>query len=319
MKALIKKIVWASGVLSFYHRTRNRRTLSIAQLHRVLPDGSDEHRNSEQEYALTESEFEACLKFFRKHYNVVGLADVMAAVRGEKRLPDRAMLISFDDGWQDNVTFAEPLLKRYGMRATMFVNVEAIEQTGDRWWQDALVETFANKLAAQALPELGEAPKFYDAAIHMLQTPRDERVAKLAAGIRYTPASRQMLTAEALGRIDKSVWDIGSHGHTHSPLIYLDDVSREIGPTAATIAGWIGQPVDSIAFPHGRYTPAIVDRCYADGFAAVMSSDARLNNSDALPRVLGRINIDPTIAAAHSGYSANVNLAYGLWKREFQN
>ncbi|GAA5160685.1 hypothetical protein GCM10025770_08720 [Viridibacterium curvum] len=309
-------MVWQSGLLTLYHRMRNRRSLTIAQFHRVLPAGSEEWKHSEQEYALTREEFDLCLHFFRRHYNVVSLSQVLAASQGKGRLPDRALLISFDDGWRDNCMHAEPLLRQHGMRATMFVNVEAMQQTDRRWWQDALVEIFAGGRAAQALPQLGEAPRFYDAIVHMLETPLDERLAKLQGALRYTPTERQMLTPSELARMDKQVWDIGSHARTHAPLTLLADPREELGSAAAQIANWIGQAVGCIAFPHGRYSAEIVGQCHAEGLA-VMSSDARLNHADALPRVMGRINIDPSVVG-HSRSVATRELAYTLMRRDFQ-
>ncbi|MFT3736561.1 MAG: polysaccharide deacetylase family protein [Rhodocyclaceae bacterium] len=316
MKAFVRWLVWQSGLLALYHRLRNRRSLTIAQFHRVLPAGSEEWKHSEQEYALTREEFALCLQFFRKHYNVVSLSQVLAAGQGQEALPDRALLISFDDGWCDNRTHAEPLLRQHGMRATMFVNVEAMQQTDKRWWQDALVEIFAGGRAAEALPQLGSAPRFYDAIVHMLETPLDERLGKLQNALRYVPTERQMLTAAELATLDRDVWDIGSHARTHAPLTFLTDPREELGSAAAQIAAWIGQTVACIAFPHGRYSAEIVGQCHADGLA-VMSSDARLNHADALPLVMGRINIDPGVVGRSKAAAAR-ELAYTLMRRDFQ-
>ncbi len=51
--------------------------------------------------------------------------------------PERAVLITFDDGHASDVTLALPLLERYGMRATFFVVVDYIGRPGYMSWDDA--------------------------------------------------------------------------------------------------------------------------------------------------------------------------------------
>ena len=54
-------------------------------------------------------------------YTAVSLEQVQDYVRSGEPLPEKPILITFDDGYQDNYTYAFPVLKKYHMQATVFV------------------------------------------------------------------------------------------------------------------------------------------------------------------------------------------------------
>lgn len=57
----------------------------------------------------------------RSGYNSISLAELADHHDQGKLLPPRPVIITFDDGYQDNYTYAYPILKKYGMTATIFV------------------------------------------------------------------------------------------------------------------------------------------------------------------------------------------------------
>ena len=65
----------------------------------------------------------------------MGLAQVRAAL-GDKRLPDRAVAVTFDDGYADNVECGKPLLEQHGIPATVFVTTSYVGQEREFWWDD---------------------------------------------------------------------------------------------------------------------------------------------------------------------------------------
>lgn len=72
--------------------------------------------------AVTPEDFAWHLAYLEKAgYNVVTLAQAVAYLEGEKKLPPKAVAITFDDGYQDNYTLALPLLKKRGFPATVFM------------------------------------------------------------------------------------------------------------------------------------------------------------------------------------------------------
>jgi len=57
----------------------------------------------------------------RAGYRSINPDDLHAYLVKKKRLPPRAVLLTFDDGWADNYTRALPILRRYGFKAAVFV------------------------------------------------------------------------------------------------------------------------------------------------------------------------------------------------------
>lgn len=66
--------------------------------------------------------FEAQMAWLaRNGYRVVPLADLAGFLAGHKALPARAVVLSFDDGYESFYRYAFPVLKKYGLPATVFV------------------------------------------------------------------------------------------------------------------------------------------------------------------------------------------------------
>lgn len=69
------------------------------------------------EYSL----FEQQLKFFKKNFHVVTMEQVIAYMEKKESLPERAVLLTFDDGYIDHFTYVFPMLMEFGMQGSFFV------------------------------------------------------------------------------------------------------------------------------------------------------------------------------------------------------
>lgn len=65
--------------------------------------------------------FRQQLEFFKTNFNVVRMEQVIESVKGGKDLPDKALLLTFDDGYADNFTYALPLLEEFGLQGSFFI------------------------------------------------------------------------------------------------------------------------------------------------------------------------------------------------------
>lgn len=76
---------------------------------------------------LDTEDFIGQLEYIRKHYEVVSMEDVIAASQNhDAELPERALLLTFDDGYADHFDTVFPLLDRYGMQGSFFPPARAI-------------------------------------------------------------------------------------------------------------------------------------------------------------------------------------------------
>ena len=71
----------ASGALGLYHRWRNARTLTVVGFHRVLDPADPRWASCDPDYTLPTTLLAPSLAFFRRHYNVVSLAQRCPRVR----------------------------------------------------------------------------------------------------------------------------------------------------------------------------------------------------------------------------------------------
>ena len=77
--------------------------------------------------ALTPIEFENHLKYFAENHTVISLKDAVASIKNGKINAPNPVVITFDDGYEDNYNIVLPLLKKYKSHATVFVVTSFIE------------------------------------------------------------------------------------------------------------------------------------------------------------------------------------------------
>jgi len=76
---------------------------------------------------VTVNTFERQMRFLKTHhYNVVALEALADLIAGKKPIPQKTVALTFDDGYKDNFTNAFPVLKKYGLPATMFIIINEV-------------------------------------------------------------------------------------------------------------------------------------------------------------------------------------------------
>jgi peptidoglycan/xylan/chitin deacetylase (PgdA/CDA1 family) len=76
---------------------------------------------------ITPADFEAQMKLLKDSgVTVIGMQDFLAWKRGEKNIPPRSAIITFDDGWKSQYEVAWPILKKYGYPLTLFIYTEGV-------------------------------------------------------------------------------------------------------------------------------------------------------------------------------------------------
>ena len=85
----------------------------------VAPEDADAVR---KDLSVSPAEFEAQLRYLRKAgFTSITLDDLMLHLTIGHALPDKPIILTFDDGYIDNYQFAFPLLREYGYEGTFFL------------------------------------------------------------------------------------------------------------------------------------------------------------------------------------------------------
>lgn len=331
IKDTVRTVLYRSGVLGAWHRHRNRHALTVLMFHRVLPAGADALAQSEREFAFSVEGFGRTLDFVTRHYHVVSLAQVKAAIDGEGQLPACPLLITFDDGWRDTVQHAMPELKKRGLPALLFLATEVVELDQPRWWQDATVAVLANpQTAPQLLQALGmpadatTQPGFSQrVAAQLAALPEAQRrqvIAQADPSVLPAIAERQMVTTDDLRQWTDNGFDLGGHGHSHSPIAYAANPGAEIAECRSHLRA-LGLEDLSLSYPHGVKNDASRELLKEAGFEVVFDSNPCLAKVANLPNLrfdVPRIHLPENAWTTRHGRIDFARLAMFLFFRPVQ-
>jgi peptidoglycan/xylan/chitin deacetylase (PgdA/CDA1 family) len=228
------------------------------------------------------------LEIIRNHYQMISLRALREALFS-RRLPHRAVVVTFDDGYADNAWHAVPLLRRHGLPATIFVTSgyvgsqsEMISDTLERILLRR--ETLPSGLtldigAASHHWDLGKHPsqsvpwnvtvKDYPSERHrcyheldnllrpMSEPQRQEALSQIAQRTgcvdQGRPEYRTMNASEIQSLAKEGQIEIGAHSVSHLMLAKqpIDIQQREIRDCKHQLEQIAGIPVTSFAYPYG--------------------------------------------------------------------
>lgn len=333
MRDLARKLSYVSGALGLYHRVRNVRTLTVLMFHRVLDASDPRWRVCDPDYTLPVDVFRLSLGFFARHYNVVSVEQVLRARTGRCRLPPRALLLTFDDGWADNVDYALPVLRAAGLPGVMFVVSDVVGRARP-FFQEQLVSAWrrgvlhVDELDAALAPwrPAGAAGDARNAGLQGLRG----LIAELEA---LDPATRDVVLARfapvmddglthmvdrnGLDRLGEHGVALGLHGKTHVPMTRATDLDSELRGARDQLAAMAGsQPTASMSFPYGAHDAGIAQRARDAGYELVFTSVPVLNATGSGPDwLLGRTGYETATVVDAKGRFRPDWLAVNLFRR----
>lgn len=265
---------------------------------------------------ISAAEFELQVRFLSQHVQIVPLDAYFSDKFDEQRF---TIAITFDDGYQNNLRYALPVLERYATHATFFLTGAA--GRGAAWlWMDFL--DVATRLGPPKIYIDGRV--FYKKQWRHTRYYTDAGGRKLVDWVRYTPWPfvQKMETAfmeagawagaEALSEYwallsppeirqlaSSPHVAIGVHGHTHQDLAFLphEEACMELRNCKEVLEKMCGHTVQSLAYPFGAYTRALLDAAEAMGFTQQLAMDFLFPEDRSDPRLRERLVINPYISA----------------------
>jgi peptidoglycan/xylan/chitin deacetylase (PgdA/CDA1 family) len=243
-----------------------KRRLTVVGYHRIADADDPDLKGFAGNVSAAPEAFADQLDWLGRHFEVVGLEDVLGWLVDGAHLPDRAALITFDDGYHDNLDVAAPLLATRGMPATLFLTTGPTDGGPALYW-DRVASVFAGTEPGEAdLPVLGH--RTWGTAPDRCRTVHD-----FVYATKWLPPEERTV---ALDRLEEAVgrdasehipglyldwdgvrslrgWAIGSHTVRHPVLtsIPAPEAAGEIAVSAGRITEETGRPVRSLAYPNG--------------------------------------------------------------------
>ena len=148
------------AVLVYIAVTPTPEGIAILEYHMVDP------RDKEDAYVynVPPEEFRMQLDYLQQQgYTTITMLEFMKAKKGKMTLPEKPIILTFDDGYDDNYNYMLPILEAHGMKATMYMVTNDIGQPGYLTWdqlremQDRGVEIGSH--TANHLPLTGLSPE----------------------------------------------------------------------------------------------------------------------------------------------------------------
>ena len=242
-------------------RRRGAGRLCILNYHRIL--GEPDPMLTEEPALPT---FRWQMQLLAECFNVLPLPQALAALAAGK-VPPRAVCITFDDGYRSVHDLALPVLREFGLAATVFVTTGYLGS--GNMWNERIIDS------VRRLPEgpldlgaVGLAPRMLatdDERRQLLEDltqrakylPPDERLAlteelETLAGAHATESL--MLTPDMIRNLAASGVEIGGHTVSHPILSRVDDASAcfEIERCKRDLEAVTGTPVRYFAYPNGK-------------------------------------------------------------------
>jgi peptidoglycan/xylan/chitin deacetylase (PgdA/CDA1 family) len=202
--------------------------------------------------ALTTKTFVQFLEWLKgTGWEAVSLDDLAAAARGERRLPDKAILLTFDDGFRSLYTRVFPLLKAYHYPAVAALVGSWMEDTDDGTvlYGDKRVPrtTFLSWAEAREM----EASGLVEFASHSYDLHR---------GVQANP-QRNLVPGVLTWRYDPRT------GTYEDDAAYMARLRADLAKSRANMEANLGHPPRAIVWPYGRFTGPAVDVAKELGFS----------------------------------------------------
>ena len=248
LKRILSFVVYYSGIEFLLARLLSVNAAAVIMYHGVcerskLPPGIDFH--------VAPKDFERQLRFLTSRYRVVPLSELLAKLRSGARL-NKEVVLTFDDGYRNNLTCAEPILARYHAPFSVFVTTDYIGS--DEWlplnqlyalWSAGKipandVATLRTRIRTSSREDAGDLMRDLAARVRAAQLPDDDSFA--------------MLSWEQVGELAKRGVEIGSHTQTHCSMKAEPAARRreELQGSKKAIEARLGTAITLFAYPYGR-------------------------------------------------------------------
>lgn len=270
----------------------------------------------------------------RKGWAIVSLEECLVQLARNDR-SRRYAVLTFDDGYRDNVSVALPILERHNAPFIVYVPTAALTRTLQSWWlglrelirsrEDVTIDAMGFRFRCPDFRSKQLALRKVDQWVHQ----DFKRVAALAttftkAGISMSALNdRYFLDARALQGLSRHpLASIGGHTTSHAALATLDATSArdELADNRNYLENLLQLPVRHLAYPYGAYGLREEHLANEVGYvSAVTTRHSQLSdhqpNQFSLPRigVCSSFDSETSFAARMSGVqSAMLKLGTGL-------
>jgi len=271
------------------------RYLTVLCYHRVMDIDSSFPFDSDLVSASTD-QFKDQLEFISSNFNVINfrlLHDYLRRQNGN--FPENPLIITFDDGYIDNYQIAYPMLREFGLTATMFVTAGFIGENRVFWWDKIAyiikkteIRSFHIESPLEISIDINDFPDRQECAGKMIKKAKElsdrqkeHLIEQLSEQLEVSPPEGDLnyvMSWDQLREMNGEGIEIGAHSVNH-PIISNVDQSRlkkEVRDSRQRIEEKIGAEVITFGSP-GR---GIMDSRERERFTSALREEIRNSGYD---------------------------------------
>jgi peptidoglycan/xylan/chitin deacetylase (PgdA/CDA1 family) len=279
------RLLCRSGIADMWLRLGPRRILLRLLVYHRVRELPETYQFDPELVSATPGQFSWQMRHVRDHCTPISFGDLARILDGEVAYPRNPIIVTFDDGFDDNYLSAYPILRELGVKATIFVATDYIG-SGRAFWFDHVAHALniapAGRYRVQqpdgnaleiAVPEAPDDRRALATTVKsaLKSLPNDARVDRVGALVRALGVadivdcadSRPLDWAQVAEMASSGVIEIGSHSNSHAILSRLDPASlaTELRMSRERIRQAVGEDCTAIAYPDGgpdSYTDDVV-------------------------------------------------------------
>jgi peptidoglycan/xylan/chitin deacetylase (PgdA/CDA1 family) len=276
--------------------------LLILFYHRVLPE-----RDPLMPDVMWAKAFDNQMAALSQVFHVLPLEEAVEKL-GAGTLPERAVSVTFDDGYRDNFHVALPILKRHGLHATFFLTTGFM--SGDLMFNDIATESIRRFPAGavdltfigQGVLGIGNAEARAKLVLNVVQAlkylpldARAEACARLSRIATEPLPTDLMMDADDVRSLVAAGMSVGGHTVDHPILARIsnDECYAQIKQNRDVLASLIGYVPRTFAYPNGKpsvdYRAEHVDMVRRAGYSIALSTAFGAATSSCDPFQLPRV------------------------------
>jgi peptidoglycan/xylan/chitin deacetylase (PgdA/CDA1 family) len=257
--------------------------------------------------------FRRQMELIAARFNPVTLDDILLFLKNEKELPGYPVVVTFDDGFLDNVEVAAPVLRQYGIRAAFYVTVGLIGSTEAPWYsrvRRAMLTTkrdswnsslYGREWDLQSPAARDKAlVAAYEACAPLVKEEQREAIDTIQRELDVAPdlpPRRMMMNWEETKSLRRGGHIVGSHTVTHPNVAYIkdgNDLRSELVESKRMIEEQLGEMAGHFSYPHPALTPQWNEKTLVAtrdaGYVSAVTTTKGPVQRGANPLALKRIN-----------------------------
>lgn len=264
------------------------RTNPVVPLWHVVSDAELPHVSSVYQFRNTR-QFSADLEFLLRHYSPVTEDEVIRHLHDGAALPQRGVLLTFDDGFREIHDIVAPLLRAKGAPATFFLTTSTLDNR-DLCFPQKKSLLMAALARRQSAATLGEAGRLLSLAGARADSTLEARIQAVSFGHRkvldhlahvlecdfqrYLGSQRPYVTSEQVEGLLRQGFTVGAHSVDHPPYdeLTLDEQLFQTRNSVRELSERFRMICRSFAFPYR-------DRGVSLGFFRAIFGDGQLKVS----------------------------------------